>query len=238
MDLMMTKALDHVDYKVALIQKKYNRNDNAQNVKFVKAVAGVLAGLTPAEQEVYTGYLSGKLSISVDTLTQETRSLLNKQQTEQKYAPEKEKEPEKPVISKADINLEKMIIKLSYINSEHFALFDTYEGAFITDTGIAISDVYRTIYRPGEDFDADKLRDYLSEDAYSYFNLIIETTPVGDEEVALKDCISKLEKKKRQSRIKEIEKTLQMLDDMQDDSRAKEDSIKLMQELSQLRKMK
>ena len=45
-----------------------------------------------------------------------------------------------------------------------------------------------------------------------------------------------LEKKKTERRIKEIEKTLQMLDEMPDDSRARQDSAKLMKELVELRR--
>ena len=237
MDLMIKKSLDHVDYKVALIQKKYNRKNNSENVKFIKAVAAVLSTLTPAEQEVYTKYLSDKLSISEDTLLKETSSAAKKAVRDESKAENKENKPVKE-LSKSDLNLEKMMLKLSYTKSEYFKEFDMYEDAFITDLGIAIADEFKSSYTEGKDFELDELKDSLSEDAFAYLEKVINETLVGDEEAAFKDCIAKLEKKKVDRRIKEIEYTIQMLDEMPEDGRAKTDIAKLMQELTALRKKK
>lgn len=237
MDLMLKKSLDHVDYKVALIQKKYNRKNNDQNVKFIKAVAGVLAGLTPAEQEVYTKYLSDKLSISLDTLIEETKLIKTTQPSVNKNIQPKE-EKKVSELSKTDINLEKLMLKLSYTKSEYFKTFDSFEDAFISDMAVSIAETMRSEYVEGKDFDAEKLRGFFSEDEDAYFTAILQETLVGDEEAAFKDCVSKLEEKKKQRRINEIEKTLQMLDEMQDDERAGAESNKLMKELSDLRRKK
>ena len=234
MTLMMNKSLDHVDYKVALIQKKYNRNKNDQNVKFIKAVAGVISTLTPAEQEVYTKYLAQKLGISEDTLIRESRAV-PKEPAQNTVSGDKE--PEKKVsVSKSDLNLERLLLKLSYTKSEYFKIFDAYEDAFVSDTGIEIADAMRNSYKEGTDFDIDRLKDILDEEPYIFLEDLLKNTLLGDEETAYKDCIRQLEKKKTERRIKEIEKTLQMLDEMPDDSRAKEDSAKLMKELVELRR--
>ena len=234
MTLMMNRSLDHVDYKVALIQKKYNRNKNDQNVKFIKAVAGVISTLTPAEQEVYTKYLAQKLGISEDTLIRESRAV-PKEPAQNTVSGDKE--PEKKVsVSKSDLNLERLLLKLSYTKSEYFKMFDAYEDAFVSDTGIEIADAMRNSYKEGTDFDIDRLKDILDEEPYIFLEDLLKNTLLGDEETAYKDCIRQLEKKKTERRIKEIEKTLQMLDEMPDDSRAKEDSAKLMKELVELRR--
>ena len=234
MTLMMNKSLDHVDYKVALIQKKYNRNKNDQNVKFIKAVAGVISTLTPAEQEVYTKYLAQKLGISEDTLIRESRAV-PKEPAQNTVSGDKE--PEKKVsVSKSDLNLERLLLKLSYTKSEYFKIFDAYEDAFVSDTGVEIADAMRNSYKEGTDFDIDRLKDILDEEPYIFLEDLLKNTLLGDEETAYKDCIRQLEKKKTERRIKEIEKTLQMLDEMPDDSRAKEDSAKLMKELVELRR--
>ena len=234
MTLMMNRSLDHVDYKVALIQKKYNRNKNDQNVKFIKAVAGVISTLTPAEQEVYTKYLAQKLGISEDTLIRESRAV-PKEPAQNTVSGDKE--PEKKVsVSKSDLNLERLLLKLSYTKSEYFKIFDAYEDAFVSDTGVEIADAMRNSYKEGTDFDIDRLKDILDEEPYIFLEDLLKNTLLGDEETAYKDCIRQLEKKKTERRIKEIEKTLQMLDEMPDDSRAKEDSAKLMKELVELRR--
>ena len=238
MDLLQKKALDHVDYKVALIQKKYKRETNAQNVKFIKKIAEVLKALTPAEQEVYTKYLADKLSISEDTLIRETKSLPDAAPQPSERTTENETEIKIKPVSRSDISLERMLIKLSFIKSEYFKDFDNYEDAFVTQEGIDIADCFRGSYKEGTDLDPGSFRDVLSEEAYSYLNQILQDTIAGNDGSAYKDCIEKLEKKKREKRIKEIEYTLQMLDDMKDDERAKQDSIKLMQELVELRRIK
>ena len=94
----------------------------------------------------------------------------------------------------------------------------------------------RNSYKEGTDFDIDRLKDILDEEPYIFLEDLLKNTLLGDEETAYKDCIRQLEKKKTERRIKEIEKTLQMLDEMPDDSRAKEDSAKLMKELVELRR--
>lgn len=235
MNLLLNKALDHVDYKVALIQKKYNRKDNSESVKFIKAVAKVLSGLSPAEQEVYTKYLSQKLSISEDTLVKETKASYK----EPVPAPEvkQEKQVKEEVnVSKSDLNLEQMILKLSYSNSDYFKTFDSYESAFSTNLGIEIADELKLLYSDGTDFNLEDIKFSLSDDAYAYFEKIINKTIIGKEEDAYKDCINKLEKKKKDKRISEIETTIKMLDEMPEDERAKADISKLMTELSELRR--
>ncbi len=234
--LALEKTLDHVDYKIALIQKKYKRDSNADNVRFIQAVAGVISGLTPAEQEVYSKYLAEKLGISEETLVLEAKAVKEKQPVPQK-APEKAGEkPAEVKLSKADVNLEKMIIKLAYTKSEYFRIFDSYNNAFVTDEGMEICEALRASYKEGKDFDIDDLKDTLSEGSYTYFEKTVDDTLVGDEEAAYRDCLSKLENRQRESRIREIQDILRMLDDMPDDDRAASESAKLMKELLELRK--
>ncbi len=236
-NLMLNKSLDHVDYKVALIQKKYNRKNNSENVKFIKAVAGVLSSLNPAEQEVYTNYLSKKLGISEDTLLKEINKT-GETVREPQPVPGNDGEKEIPKTSKSDINLEKMIIKLSFTNSDYYKTFSKYSDAFVSDSGIEIASELKVSYEEGVDYDIDKIKDYLTEESYTYLKDVLKDTLVGDEKAAYSDCIKRLEKKINDKRIKDINTTLQMLDEMPDNIRAVEDSKKLMQELIELRRKK
>jgi DNA primase len=234
--LALEKTLDHVDYKVALIQKKYKRNTNADNVKFIKAVAKVISTLTPAEQEVYSKYLSGKLGISEETLVKESKAAAEKEIKVSEVKGQSGEKPKEKVISKSDVGLEKMMIKLSYIKSEYFKVFDSYEEAFISDAGMEIGESMRASYKEGKDFDIDELKDNLSEESYTYLERIIDDTLVGDEEAAYNDCVRALDNKQKEKRIREIQDILKMMDEMPDDDRAKDESLKLMKELSELRK--
>ena len=76
----------------------------------------------------------------------------------------------------------------------------------------------------------------MSEESYTYLERIIDDTLVGDEEAAYNDCVRALDNKQKEKRIREIQDILKMMDEMPDDDRAKDESIKLMKELSELRK--
>ncbi len=236
--LASNKALSDVDYKVLLIGKKYNINDREQNIKFLKAVAGVLRTLSPVEQEVYIKELSARFGISENALLKEVQLGESKTDAAEKPKTEEENKTEiiRPEASKSDLNLEKMILRLSLIKSEYFSVFQKFDFAYVSDSGMRIRDVLNQTYREGQDYDLQALKDLLEDKEYDYLRSIMKNVLIGDEAGALKDCLSKLEKRQNAIRLKEIETSIQMLEELPEDDRRNKELNKLMQELIQLRR--
>ena len=115
-------------------------------------------------------------------------------------------------------------------------LYDRNENAFVSDNGMSIGKTLAGLYKSGEDFDPDKLKDYLNEAEYNYLIQIKNDLPVGDPEKAFNDCIDKLEGKKKKRRESELRTAMQMLDDLPHDEENERNYAKLVKELQELRK--
>lgn len=235
LNLAKEKSLSDVDYKVALIGRKYNYKDKNQSIKFLKAVAEVLRELSPVECEVHTKELASRFGISEEALRNEVS--FGKKKTEGAVQ-NKEDEAKSESVLKSDLNLEQMIIRLSMIKSDYFNSFAKYDFAFVSDNGMSIGKTLAGLYKDGEDFDPDKLKDYLNEAEYNYLIQIKNDLPVGDPEKAFNDCIDKLEGKKKKRRESELRTAMQMLDDLPHDEENEKNYAKLVKELQELRKNK
>jgi len=230
------KALADVYYKVALIGKKYNINDTRENIKFLKAVAEVLRSLSPVETEVYIKELSQKFSISEDSLRNEVQ-FGSKAVTANIEKKEKDQKTSEKITqaSKADLKLEQMIFKLSFINSTYFKTFVSYDNAFISDMGMSIASTLSSMYKDDAEFDIDVIKDYLDENELVYLKQTINNTLVGDEGLAFKDCINRLEKKTKEKKENQLKLSIQMLDEMPEGDNKNNMFKQLADELSALR---
>jgi len=235
-NLANKKALSDVNYKVALIGKKYNVNNTQESIKFLKAVSEVIRGLSPVEAEVYIKELSQRFSISEDSLRNEVNLGAKTTSKNSDKAVAKTTEEEKAVvISKADLKLEQMIFKLTFINSAYFKSFVSYDNAFVSDVGLSIASTLSSRYKEDTEFDIDNIKDYLDENELVYLKHTLNNTLVGDEKAAFNDCITRLEKKKKEKQENQLKLSIQMLDEMPEDDNKNTQFKQLAEQLTALR---
>ncbi len=214
-DLVENKSVPDVDYRVGLLKKNYNLNDTTQGIKFLKGVADILKTLSPVEADVYISKFSQQYKISAGALK---REMVNRDKSVVKTpvrtdAGVKEDITE-PKPEPAELKLERMIIKLIMSHSDYYGSFAEYPEAFVSDSGFVIKEIFDEKYREGEDFDFDDLKNLLDDGEYVYLNDIINNVQTGDDSIAFKDCIDKLQDGRRNIRLKEIEEILHMADSL------------------------
>lgn len=235
-NLTLNKSVNDVEYKAKLIAKKYKSGNTPENrVGMIRALAGVLRQLSPAEQEVYTSLISENYKIGEDTLKREI-SLEAPDVTTVIPAVHNAEDKNPQTVSRADINLERLALKLSFASPEYFSEIRKYNGAFVTDLGLTVSELLNKAYEKNDDLDINYFSDYLNEQALKTVNDIYYNMIIGDEKSAFEDCISRLKDKDLKNCILIIEKTIQMLEDMPQTEERDSELNKSMQKLSELRK--
>lgn len=225
-NLAMNKAVGDIDYKIALIRKKYDINDTRQGVQFLKAVSEVLRKLSPVEAELYIKKIAQEYSISEGALRREINNTPEKKQLREKLEKNAEEKPR----SESSLLMEKTLIRLSLLKSDYFLTLKDYTEAFVSIPGNAIYSVMLSQYQEDTDFDPAKIKDALDENAAAYLDGLLKEIKVGDDSKAFADCIAKLNKARTEKRKKEITDILDLLDSEADSEYQK----KLMEEYMQL----
>ena len=228
LELVEKKSVPDVDYKINLLRKRYKLEDSFQGVKFMKEVAVVLKGLGPVEADIYTQKYARQFHISEAALKREVEGIKLSAQSPQRQTQEKEETVIN--ISSADKNLERMIIKLIMLHSDYFSMFSKYPEAFVTSEGYNLKLLFENKYKNGTDFALDELKDSLSDKEYDYLLEIINTVETGNDELAVKDCIEKLDFKRDSIRLKEINEILEMSDALPDEDVNQNQMKELMEE--------
>ena len=232
LELADKKSVPDVDYKVAILRKRYNLDDSVQGVKFMKEVASVLKNLSPVEADIYTQKYARQFHISEAALKREIEGI-------KVFVPvpaKRDESEEKKIITinSADKNLERMIIKLIMLKSDYYPKFSKYSEAFVSNEGYALKLLFDSKYKNGKDFDTDELKDLLNDKEYDYLTDIISNVETGNDELAVKDCIEKLEYKRDSIRINEINEILEMADALPDEDVNQEQMRELMEEYQAL----
>jgi DNA primase len=253
LELIRTKAVADIEYKIQLLRNSYDLSDTAQSVKFFRECARILKGLEPAEQDVYVRKVSAECGISEGALR-----LQIEQGAEQKdgrrpkvrnegaeeaedlssgRAPEdrsgkREDEPHRGKPDPGQIFMERTLIRLALLNSDYFARLEGHPEVFVTEYGIAVREAMAAQYKPGAELDMNSLKDSLDEGPWLYLRDIRENVQIGEDDRAVfEDCIERLEEAKKKRRIKEITDILSLADA----ASADDEKIKaLMEEIKQL----
>ena len=231
LEIAEKRSRTDVDYKIALIGHKYDIKDTAQGVKFLKAVAGVLRGLSPVEQDLYIRKVAKDTGISEGALRREVTGSADTG-TQTALPPRKQDAPEAPEeqkLNQSDVLLERLLIRISLVNSEYCKAFGTYPEAAVTREAEEIAGVMLSTYSEGIDFDPETLANSLQESAQMYLKNILNSVEPGDAQTAYEDCVNRLEIKRIEKRSEEIMNTLDLAGE---DASADE----LMKEFSELQK--
>ncbi len=230
--LINEKSVPDVDYKISLLRNKYDIKDHTQGIKFLREAASVLKSLSPVETEVYTQKIASQYHISEGALRKEIDG--SKSASASSAPSIKESKEHAIKIDAVDLKLEKMIIRLIILHADYYSDFRKYPEAFVTNEGFRLKEVFDKKYLRGVDFDIDGIKDALDEKEYEYLKDILQSVAAGNDKEAFKDCIKKLESKRMETRIKEIEDTLEMSDSLPEDEIDQDEIKKLMEEYKAL----
>lgn len=76
---LLDESENHIDYRLAQIQSKYDLGDDAQRVEFLREATGLIASLHSAvEREIYGGHAAQMADISPESMAQEVKKELSR----------------------------------------------------------------------------------------------------------------------------------------------------------------
>ncbi len=237
LDLLKNKAMPDVDYKVSILRGNYDLKDQTQGIKFFKEIASIIRGLSPVEADIYIQKYAREYSISEGALRREVESTQpEKEKSGQIFARQDASESrQQDVVTAADVNLERMLIRLIMVKSSYLEKLSEYPEGFVTAKGRAIRDAMEFEYKPGREFEASSLANSLTDEESDYLYRIIDNIQIGDsDELAFADCIERLDDKRAAKRVRRIHDILEMADAMPEEVVDQEQINKLLTELQTL----
>ena len=239
LNLIKEKTVSDIDYKVSMMKNSYDLKDHTQGIKFYRALAGIIHGLDPVEADVYIKKYSREYGISEGALRREAEGF-STDHTDQAPAfrapsQEGEKPPEK--LNPADVNLERMLIKLIMLKSSCFERLKDYPEAFVTEKGKAIRSALEDLYKDCQEFDLKTVQSALDEETAEHLAAITDRIEIGEEDKAFSDCLDRLEAKRRGKRISQIMTILEMADSMPEEAVDQNQIKDLLTELDHLQKI-
>ncbi len=234
LNLVRTKALPDVEYKMSLIARKYDVRKTEESIKFFRAAAGVLRTLPPVEAEIYIKNISSKYGMSEGALRAEVNGTGLETSPPQQRPPAPQEEAAARTSEEPSTNLERLLIRLILVNSDYYQRLRDYPEAVRSSLGIGIMNAYESLYKEGEPFDIEQVRNALDQDELDYFERIYRETLVGEDDgKAFSDCLKAMDRDRRDKRRNELQDALSMADDTVDPGVIRS----MMKELQELNRM-
>ena len=207
------KAAPYADYKLDVMQKKYDMSKPEGKVDFIKEAVAFLKTLGPVEAEMYIKVIAKNTKISEGAITLE----YNEKSSEQaKARGGLLKQSSMPGEGKLPGVLERSLIKLMLASKAYFQKIKAYEHAFTSRLGSEILMAVERDYNEADELDIKKVADSLDENGVIILNDIIENVFfAGKEEQILADCIEKIERNDLINKEKDIVLKLSMADEVE-----------------------
>ena len=214
LSLIQQQSLPDVDYKIALLKKKFRLSDTAESVKFLQNAASILRRLTPVEADLYIRKIASENRISEGALRREVyREKTPKTAVLTSF---KDREPSKGnnVSENLALLLERTLIRLVMLKSEYFIKVKEYPEAIFSFSGLKIFKAFEELFSMDEDFDFEQLKETLDEHDLLYLDGILKEIQVGEKDKeAFDDCIAKLDELRLEKRKIEILNILSMAEE-------------------------
>ena len=236
LDLMARKAVPGVEYKVAVLKRSYDLKDHTQGIKFLQELAGIIKKLSPVEADIYIQKYSKEFGISEGALRREVEQADTGRTSDVPVRHEvRSGDSEKTSApSRTQLNVEHMLIRLIMLRPSFLERTKDYPEAFVSSRGRSVIAAMESYYKGGE-LDMDALRADLSDDDLLYLDKIEEKIQIGDDlEKPFMDCVSRLERARRDARIEEIDAIIDMSDTLPEEALDQEYINKLLMEKQQL----
>lgn len=176
--LLKQKALPDVDYKIAILKTKYRLSDTVESIKFLQHAAEILRKLTPVEADLYIHKIALENRISEGALRREVYSEgQEKIATLTSFQDREVKKTLVPTDSYA-VLLERTLIRLIVLNSEYFLKLKEYPEAIFSSPGVKIFSAFEELFSVESDFNLEKIKETLDEEALLYLDTILKEVQV------------------------------------------------------------
>ena len=226
----MEAALNFIDFKIKVSEKKYNLGDIDGKIAFTREISRELGYLkNPIEKDVYINDLSEKLNIDKDAIKAEVMraSSFTRQADYSKAREQARPASQRAVLQRADLTAEIELVRLMILDKKYYEIivekdiFSYFENDSCVKTINILNNMYKTedfiekkkIYDimqcgPGE---ANNVLDQILDDRITFTSDNISKA-IEDLIVTLK--ISNLDRQRQlvRDRIKELENTTSDID--------------------------
>jgi DNA primase len=223
------QALPFMDYKLQHLKKQVDLNTTEGNVTFLKEAARALKLVSPVEAETYIKKVASETGISEGAFRLEVFGSGYRTAPKQQTVASRQHKGD----GFGGTMLERNLIGLMLLKSSYVPQIEPYKDAFETAACSRIYEMIRSLYKPDEEIDFQKLADSLDEEANSILTRISETVQFADrDDQVFAECIAHIQATEKMRREEELIKILSILDDEKD----KEMILKLSKELMDIQK--
>ena len=238
-NLLVENAISIIEFKVKRLRNKYNIDIASEKIKFLKEVSKLISEIdSKIEREIYINKISEANDISKEAIYAEINKLIYKNSSQSNKILEKSTitkgnmAPKEPVINKAEIEREKMILYfliekydeigdkiVSKILAEDFKV-EKYKKIYNKILEIA-NNGNNSIYKELSNLEDEDFQSVLSEIMFSEYE-------ISSVDKFVEEIINNYEKNKLISRKQEILKEIKI------ENISKEETSKLENELNEI----
>ena len=238
-NLLVENAISIIEFKVKRLRNKYNIDIASEKIKFLKEVSKLISEIdSKIEREIYINKISEANDISKEAIYAEINKLIYKNSSQSNKILEKSTitkgnmAPKEPVINKAEIEREKMILYfliekydeigdkiVSKILAEDFKV-EKYKKIYNKILEIA-NNGNNSIYKELSNLEDEDFQSVLSEIMFSEYE-------ISSVDKFVEEIINNYEKNKLISRKQEI------LKEIKNENISKEETSKLENELNEI----
>ena len=240
------KALPYADYKIEHIKREVDIATTEGRVEFIKRAITVLKALSPSEADIYIKKIAADMKISEGAIRMELYgndggAVMNAQalgsgrrnpgagsdaanMSGQASVPKAIKNA-KPISA-----IEKHLIKITLTDASYYHKVAAYSYIFRNEKASAIWKAIKSVYREGEEIDAEAVREALEIGEQDVFDDIMKNTLVaGYEEQIYLDSVRRIEISEMKKRESEIKVMLSLADEEENGENIKELTEELME---------
>lgn len=218
------EASPYAKFKLDIARESFDMTRTEGRVDYLKAAAGILAGLSPVEADMYIKIVAAENDISQGALRAEVERL---------GSGEKRKREEEGQVNMPMTSTEKTLLKILITDSSYIDKDVEYNKMFKTPTSKGIFKAIKGVHIPGQEIDINKLEDNMEEEDVRSLEEIRDGVKLaGRTEKIFEDCVFELQREELKRRERELLANLEMLESVENEKVAGE----LMKELNEIQR--
>ncbi len=222
-------APSFMDYKLRRLRERIDLKTTEGSLAFLKEAARIMRKLSPVEAETYIKKIAAETGISEGAFRLEVFGSGYRDAPAEAARPTREERRHKDGGGFGTM-LERNLIRLMLFKSSYVPLIEPYKDSFETAACYRIYEIIRSLYRPDEEIDLQKLADSLDEEAGTILRHTMETIQFADrDDQVFAECITHIKTAVRIRREEELIKILSILDDEKDSGKILEMTKELME---------
>lgn len=234
-------ALPYADYRLENIKRHLDTETTEGRIQFLKEAIHVLKALTPSAADIYIKKIANDMKMSEGAIRMELYGN-NTMEGKQPEVQSRHNETEHSSSRSEKVNykensetlLEKTLIKLILIDGSYYEKLKAYAYCFRNGVIPAIWAHIHDMQQRYDDVNISELKELLESNERSVLEDILESVPIVDTERTYEECIRTIELSELKKREEEIYMMLSVADENENEKQIKE----LMEELSEIQKVK